>query len=58
MMNASVEPSMQMADNDDGFASCEEDDGTDHSTGDPIHDYYLPVKKIQSKEEKSKHKQD
>ena len=57
-MNASVEPSMQMADNDDGFASCEEDDGTDHSTGDPIHDYYLPVKKIQSKEEKSKHKQD
>ena len=45
---------MQMAESDDGFASCEEDDGTDHSTGDPIHDHYLPVKKILSKEEKSK----
>jgi hypothetical protein len=45
---------MSIAENDDGFASCEEDDGVDKTTGDPIHDHYLQLKKIQSKEERSK----
>lgn len=49
----SIESNMNLAENDDGFASCEEDDGVDKSTGDPIHDYYLQIKKVQSKEDKS-----
>jgi hypothetical protein len=44
-----------MAENDDGFASCDEDDDNTENepTGDPILDNYLTVKKIPNKEARS-----
>lgn len=59
-----IEPVLQLAEDDDGFASCGEDDDEtvkktnedfkEDRTGDPIHDQYLFMKAITNKEERSK----
>jgi hypothetical protein len=44
---------------DDGFASCDEEEKggvkEEEKTGDPIHDFYLGLKHVKSKEDRSKH---
>ena len=51
------EAAMILAENDDGFASCEEEDMLDlekRRTGDPIQDFHLDLLKVKDKEAVSK----
>lgn len=43
---------MIVAENDDGFASCEEEDLDSKRTGDPFIDFSLDLRKIKNKQER------